>query len=59
MEIMKYNGTNEYKCKSTIGFIITMSRRRGSAMEMLLMKMTMEIDVDAFNILAPSPLMWW
>jgi hypothetical protein len=28
------------------------------AMETLLMKMMMEVDVEAFEILVPSPLVW-
>ena len=56
---MVYEGVNEYKCKSTIGFGIT-SKQRGSVMETsLMMMMTMEIDVEAFKILVPSPLVWW
>ena len=57
---MEYEGVNEYKCKSTIGFGITTSKQRGSVMEtLLMMMMTMEIDVEAFKILVPSPLVWW
>jgi hypothetical protein len=56
---VKYNGINEYECKSALGFGITMSRRRLSVMESLLMKMMMEIDVVAFKILTPSLLVWW
>jgi hypothetical protein len=36
-----------------------MSKKRGSAMETLFMMMAMEIDVEAFNILVSSPLVWW
>jgi hypothetical protein len=54
---VKYNGINKYECKSALGFGITTSRWRLSVMESLLMKMTMEIDVDAFKILTPSLLM--
>jgi hypothetical protein len=54
---MEYEGVNEYKCKSTIGFGITTSKQISvSMMEPLLMMMTMEIDVEAFKILVPSPL---
>ena len=57
---MEYECANEYKCKSTIGFGITTSKQRGSVMETsLMMMMTMEIDVEAFKILVPSPLVWW
>jgi hypothetical protein len=28
-------------------------------METLLMKMMMEVDVEAFEILVPYPLVWW
>jgi hypothetical protein len=53
---MKYNGTIEYNRESTLGFGITTSRQRGSAMVTLLLMMMMEIDVEAFKILVPSPL---
>jgi hypothetical protein len=53
---MEYEGVNEYKCKSTIGFGITTSKQWGLVIETLLMMMTMEIDVEAFKILVPSPL---
>jgi hypothetical protein len=59
MEWIKYYGANEYKSKSTLGFGITTSKKRGSAMETLFMMMAMEIDVEAFNILVSSPLVWW
>jgi hypothetical protein len=55
---MKYNGTIEYKSKSTLDFGITTSRQRRSAMVTLLLMM-MEIDVEAFKIPVPSPLVWW
>ena len=62
---MEYEGVDEYKCESTIGFGITTSKQRGSVMEtllmmmMMMMMMMMEIDVEAFKILVPSPLVWW
>jgi hypothetical protein len=56
---MECNGTNEYKCKSTLGFEITTSKGRGLAVETMLMTMTMEINVKALKILVPSPLAWW
>jgi hypothetical protein len=56
---MEYDGTNKYKYKSTLGFGSTTSRQRGWAMETMLMTMTMEINVEAFKILVPSPLVWW
>jgi hypothetical protein len=56
---MEYDGTNEYKCKFTLGFGITTSKQRGPAMEMLLMTMMMKVDMEAFKILVPSPIVWW
>ena len=56
---MEYEGMNEYKCKSTLGFGITTSKQRGSVMETFLMMMTMEIDVEAFKFQVPSPLVSW
>jgi hypothetical protein len=56
---MEYEGMNEYKCKSTVGFVCTTSKQWGLVIETLLMMMTMEIDVEAFKILVPYPLVWW
>jgi hypothetical protein len=50
---------NEFKCKSTIVFRIITNKSRGSVIETMLMTMTMEINMEAFNILVPSPLVWW
>jgi hypothetical protein len=49
----------ELKCKFTPGFGITTSKQRRSEMETLLMTMMMEVDMEAFKILDPSPLVWW
>ena len=48
---MKYEGTFEYKCNSTLRFGLQQSIQRGSVMETLLMKtMMMQTGVKAFKI---------